>query len=176
MRLLARFLPLALALAWIVPTPSDACVISLGVRGTFMAAGSETSACLTFVDAMGTHYEIVGPSPVWKHGMKGLIFAEQAGRGSCTPYAALRVCSFQGDKARSVTGTLARRESGDCPGFVIAAAEGDLRILNCADFGPDLCSEKRLGRPVQVDAYVEGPAPSCPGQPRATVLSFEFPD
>lgn len=176
MKPLARLLPILVVVAATLPTPSGACVIALGTRGAFAEVESSGARCLTFVDAMGNTYEILSPSPVWKPGMKGLIFAEHAGSGRCTSYPALRICSFQGEAVRTVAGTLAWRDSGDCSGFVIASAEGDIELVNCADFGAALCDERRLGRPVRADVYVQGPADACPERRRATVLAYEFPD
>ncbi len=152
------------------------CTLQLGTRGTFREISPPPNRCLSFVDVLGNRYEVANPKGAYRDGLSGVAWAELAGSGSCTGDPAIRICLFEGDRTKRVSGTLEFRQLIECPGYVIAGSTIDYRIYNCEDFGTDLCAPGNVGRKIQAQVDTEADITICLGQLRSFVLDYRFVD
>lgn len=150
------------------------CSLQLGTRGTFHEVSGAPSRCLTFEDVLGNVYEVANAKGAYRDGLSGVVFAEFAGDGVCSPNPAIRICTLEADGTQRVNGTLVFRNFIECPGYVIAAGGQDYRIYNCDDFGAELCDPSNLGRKVQAELFTQPEISICLGQLKSFVLDYRF--
>lgn len=178
-----RYLPAALVLLAVTATPSsgDSCAINFVSHGTFRTVSTLGGECLTFVDDLGVSWEITSPRGAWTDGLTGTIFAEflAPGSGSCAQNVGdpLRICSFDSDVTRNIVGTLdfLTPFETNCPGWYIRVngPPSLYRLINCDDFGTDLCDDPNRGRRIQTTAFVDNGITNCIA-PATTVIEFRF--
>lgn len=155
---------------------ADSCMLQLGTRGTFHELASERGRCLTFTDVLGNTYEVVNPKGAYRDGLSGVAFAQFETENACTTDPPIRICTFDGDYTRRISGTLVFRNFIECPGYVINASGLDYRIYNCEDFGQELCDPSNLGRRIKAQVFVEENISICLGQAKSFVLDYGFLD
>jgi len=158
------------------PARSGACQLQLGTRGTFREAASASGRCLTFVDVLGNVYEVTNPRGAYRDGLSGVAWAQYETAGVCTDHDPIRICMFDGDFTKRITGDLVFRNFIECPGYVIAASGLDYRIYNCDDYGVELCDPANLGRRIHAQVWVEETISICLGQAKSFVLDYRFQD
>ena len=167
---LLRIAVVAVVALSFVPAEAQQCSLQFISHGTFR----EVDGCRLFEDDLGTLWEVVKPRGSWKDGTKGTIYAEWAETGACSGLPALKACRFEADYTRKVSGTLVFRTLIECPGYIVDGANQDYLILNCEDFGDELCAPENLGRHVQTEVYVDTGLSICLGLARSTVFDFRF--
>jgi hypothetical protein len=174
--------PVLLALA-AVPVSADPCVINFASHGTFRVVSTPEGSCLQFVDALGAPWDVANPRGAWTDGLSGTILAEflAPGTGSCPQLGLdpLRICTFDSDVTRNIVGRLdfLTPAETNCPGWYIRVNGPPTlyRLINCADFGTDLCDFPNEGRHVQATAFVDNGITNCIS-PATSVFSFKFLD
>ncbi len=165
----------ALFLAWATPLAAAPCQIQFVSHGTFHEIQTPDGRCLQFVDDLGNAWEITNPRGSWKDGMSGTIQAQFLDQGACSQEigSPLKACSFTADFSRNVVGTFIFREFVECPGYRIRTNNEDYFILNCEDFGEELCTMENVGRKIQAQILVNT-SPSICIDSLTTVVDFRF--
>ena len=177
MKNLLRLAALAAVAAIAVTSASAApCTLQLGTRGTFREVAPPPNRCLVFEDVLGNLYEVANAKGAYRDGLSGVAWAEFAGDGTCTPNPSIRLCMFEGDTTKQVSGTLEFRNFIECPGYVIAGSAIDYRIYNCDDFGAELCAPANLGRKIHAQVDIEQNISICLGQAKSFVLDYRLGD
>lgn len=151
------------------------CRLDFLSHGTFRVVQEPGGGCLQFVDDLGVSWEVTNPRGSWKDGMTGTIEAEFLSSGTCPAPIGdpLRACSFTADFSRNLVGTLVFRQFVECPGYRIETQNEDYRIVNCDDFGTELCAAENLGRRLQAQIFVDTGATVCIAS-TTTVIDFRF--
>lgn len=168
------FAALALASLCAFPAAADTCRLDLGTRGTFHEVSGSPNRCLRFVDVLGNAYEVTNPKGSWLDGTSGVVFAQLETQNQCTADPPIRICTFEGDYAKHVSGTLILLNFVECPGYVIRTSSQDYRIDNCEAFGAELCNSANLGKKIQADVFVTAEISICLSLAKTTVLDFRF--
>lgn len=165
----------SLAFAPLSSLVADPCRIDFLSHGTFRVVQAAGGECLQFVDDLGVSWEVTNPRGSWKDGMTGTIEAEFLSSGVCTAAIGdpLRACAFTADFSRNVVGKLVFRQFVECPGYRIATRTEDYRIVNCDDFGTELCAPENLGRRLQAQIFVDTGVTICIDS-TTTVVDFRF--
>lgn len=161
----------ALLCAAVAPAAADPCELNFIAHGTFRDMG----ACLLFEDDLGNFFEVVNRAGAWQDGMSGTAYAEFAEENVCGSEQPIEMCFFDADYTRFVFGTLIFRDFVECPGYTITTGAAEYLILNCDDFGMDLCRKANLGLRVQAEVFVDTGVSICLGTNRSVVLSYVFP-
>jgi hypothetical protein len=158
-----------------VPAGADRCVINYVSHGTFHVIPSPGGDCLQFVDDLGVTYEVTNPRGSWRDGMTGTVLAEWVTDGICSQDIGdpIRICTFTADFSRNIVGTLLFVDFVECPGYRIRTQNEDYRIVNCEDFGSDLCTASNLGRKIQAQVFVDTGISICIDS-TTTVIDFRF--
>ncbi len=165
------FLAAALLFAAVSPAAADPCPLNFIAHGTFRDMG----ACLLFEDDLGNFFEVVNRAGAWQDGMTGTAYAAFADENVCSSEQPLEMCFFDADYTHFVFGTLVFRNFVECPGYTIETGGTEYLILNCDDFGKDLCRKANLGLRVQAEVFVDTGVSICLGTNRSVVLSYVFP-
>jgi hypothetical protein len=178
-----RYLLAILVLLAVAPTPSsgDPCTINFVSHGVFQSVVTEEGNCLKFVDDLGVSWEVTNPRGAWNEGLTGTIFAEilSADSGDCSQDVGepLKICIFDSDVTRNIVGALdfLTPFETNCPGWYLRVNGPPTlyRVVNCEDFGTELCDATNEGRRVQVTAFVDNGITNCIS-PAATVFEFRF--
>lgn len=149
-------------------------------HGTFYRVYTDDDeACWLFVDELDVGWEVVNNGS-WKDGMTGTIYAQMLdpGEALCDIGDPVKVCTWDADYSRNVSGTLVFRNFIECPGYYIRAGGGDFPreyyIMNCVDFGSELCENGNLGRKIKAQVFVDTGVSICLGAYRSLVIDFDF--
>ena len=164
---------LLLAVVAASPAAADPCLLNLVTHGTFRHVATPSGTCVQFVDDLGARYEVLQPRGSWKDGMAGTLYGNFQSAGTCSQETPIEICSFDADYSRNVVGTLVFLNFIECPGYAIRGNE-DYKVLNCEDFGTELCDSANLGRRVKAEVLVDTGVSNCLGLLRSTVVDFEL--
>ncbi len=151
------------------------CLINFASHGTFKVVSTADGTCLQFVDLLGNPWEITNPRGNWTDGLTGTVIGNTLATGSCSQNIGppLEVCQFDADTTRNVVGIFDENQFVQCPGFVIRTQNATLRIVNCEEIGPELCSFDNVGRRIMARVFVDAGITNCV-DPGTTVLDFRF--
>lgn len=152
------------------PAAAERCQLNFISHGTFRDSGG----CLLFEDDLGSFYEVIHPKPAWQDGVAGTVYAEFTTENFCSAETPIQICTFDEDYSRFVVGTLIFRNFVECPGYTIDTGSTEYLILNCEDFGSDLCKSANLDLRIEAEVLVDTGVSICLGTNRSVVLSYEF--